>query len=176
MLESSAKQWSSIDWQWTQKKQQWFLGGSRWIVVWKWMENVRKPTYLGVILSEDGRLECDLEKRIGAALSIWCGILGTKGEGETKNSSSWDETVKENCRSEANGSCEKWWCQSAVKAGRSCGAGGQKKRGLEETGRRANWSMTEMVISRAVPGKQPKWRPRRWWSDAYWLTPRSRLL
>ena len=52
------------------------------------MENVRKPTYLGVILSEDGRLKCDLEKRIGAALSIWCGILGTKGEGETKYSSS----------------------------------------------------------------------------------------
>ena len=52
------------------------------------MENVRKHTYLGVILSEDERLECDLEKGIGAALSIWCGILGTKGEGETKNSSS----------------------------------------------------------------------------------------
>ena len=27
------------------------------------MENVRKHTYLGVILSKDGRLECDLEKR-----------------------------------------------------------------------------------------------------------------
>ena len=26
-----------------------------------------------------------------------------------------------------------------VKAGRSCGAGGQKVRSLEETGRRANW-------------------------------------
>ena len=33
------------------------------------LENVRKQTYLGVILSEDGRMECELEKRIGAALS-----------------------------------------------------------------------------------------------------------
>ena len=33
------------------------------------LENVRKQTYLGVILSEDGRMECELEKRVGAALS-----------------------------------------------------------------------------------------------------------
>ena len=33
------------------------------------LENVRKQTYLGVILSEDGRMKCELEKRIGAALS-----------------------------------------------------------------------------------------------------------
>ena len=33
------------------------------------LENVRMQTYLGVILSEDGRMECELEKRIGAALS-----------------------------------------------------------------------------------------------------------
>ena len=33
------------------------------------LENVGKQTYLGVILSEDGRMECELEKRIGAALS-----------------------------------------------------------------------------------------------------------
>ena len=33
------------------------------------LENVREQTYLGVILSEDGRMECELEKRIGAALS-----------------------------------------------------------------------------------------------------------
>ena len=33
------------------------------------LENVRKQTYLGEILSEDGRMECELEKRIGAALS-----------------------------------------------------------------------------------------------------------
>ena len=52
------------------------------------MKNVRKHTYLGVILSEDGRLECDSEERIGAALSIWCGILVTKGVGETMKSSS----------------------------------------------------------------------------------------
>ena len=29
--------------------------------------------------------------------------------------------------------------QSTVKAGRSCGAGGQKERSLEESGRRAHW-------------------------------------
>ena len=28
---------------------------------------VREQTYLGVILSEDGRMECEVEKRIGAA-------------------------------------------------------------------------------------------------------------
>ena len=33
------------------------------------LENVVKQTYLGVILSEDGRMECELEKRIGATLS-----------------------------------------------------------------------------------------------------------
>ena len=33
------------------------------------LENVRKQTYLGVILSEDGKMDCELEKRIGAALS-----------------------------------------------------------------------------------------------------------
>ena len=33
------------------------------------LENVGKQTYRGVILSEDGGMECDLEKRIGAALS-----------------------------------------------------------------------------------------------------------
>ena len=33
------------------------------------LENVGEQTYLGVILSEDGRMECELEKRIGAALS-----------------------------------------------------------------------------------------------------------
>ena len=33
------------------------------------LENVMEQTYLGVILSEDGRMECELEKRIGAALS-----------------------------------------------------------------------------------------------------------
>ena len=33
------------------------------------LENVGKQTYLGVILNEDGRMECELEKRIGAALS-----------------------------------------------------------------------------------------------------------
>ena len=33
------------------------------------LEIVRKQTYLGVILSEDGRMDCELEKRIGAALS-----------------------------------------------------------------------------------------------------------
>ena len=33
------------------------------------LENVREQTYLGVILSEDGRMECELEKRVGAALS-----------------------------------------------------------------------------------------------------------
>ena len=32
--------------------------------------NVRKHTYLGVILSEDGRMKCELEKRISAALSV----------------------------------------------------------------------------------------------------------
>ena len=32
------------------------------------LENERKQTYLGVILSEAGRIECELEKRIGAAL------------------------------------------------------------------------------------------------------------
>ena len=37
-----------------------------------------------------------------------------------------------------------------------------KKRVEEQTG-----SMTEMVISGAVPGKQPKGSPRRRWSDAY---------
>ena len=34
------------------------------------LENVRKQTYLGVILSEDGRMDCELEKRIRAALSV----------------------------------------------------------------------------------------------------------
>ena len=33
------------------------------------LENVGKQTYLGVILNEEGRMECELEKRIGAALS-----------------------------------------------------------------------------------------------------------
>ena len=33
------------------------------------LENVTEQTYLGVILSEDGKMECELEKRIGAALS-----------------------------------------------------------------------------------------------------------
>ena len=33
------------------------------------MKNVRKQTYSGVILSEDGRMNCELEKRIGGALS-----------------------------------------------------------------------------------------------------------
>ena len=33
------------------------------------LENVGKQTYLEVILSEDRRMECELEKRIGAALS-----------------------------------------------------------------------------------------------------------
>ena len=33
------------------------------------LENVTEQTYLGVILSEDGRMECELEKRICAALS-----------------------------------------------------------------------------------------------------------
>ena len=32
------------------------------------LENAGKQAYLGVILSEDGRMECELEKRIGAAL------------------------------------------------------------------------------------------------------------
>ena len=31
-------------------------------------ETVRKQIYLGVILCEDGRMNCELEKRIGAAL------------------------------------------------------------------------------------------------------------
>ncbi len=31
------------------------------------LENVRKQTYLGVILSEDGRMGCELEKRIGGS-------------------------------------------------------------------------------------------------------------
>ena len=33
------------------------------------LENVGEQMYLGVILSEDGRMECELEKRIGAVLS-----------------------------------------------------------------------------------------------------------
>ena len=33
------------------------------------LENVGEQTYLGVILSEDGRMECELEKRIDATLS-----------------------------------------------------------------------------------------------------------
>ena len=33
------------------------------------LTNVRKQTYLGVVLSENGRLECELENRIGTALS-----------------------------------------------------------------------------------------------------------
>ena len=33
------------------------------------LKNVTEQTYLGVILSEDGRMECELEKRVGAALS-----------------------------------------------------------------------------------------------------------
>ena len=33
------------------------------------LENITEQTYLVVILSEDGRMECELEKRIGAALS-----------------------------------------------------------------------------------------------------------
>ena len=33
------------------------------------LDNVRKQAYLGVILSEDGKMECELEMRIGAALS-----------------------------------------------------------------------------------------------------------
>ena len=33
------------------------------------LENIRKKTYLGVILSENGRIDNELDKRIGAALS-----------------------------------------------------------------------------------------------------------
>ena len=33
------------------------------------LTNVRKQTYLGVVLSENGSLECKVENRIGAALS-----------------------------------------------------------------------------------------------------------
>lgn len=35
----------------------------------KCMTSVREQTYLGVILSEDGSMDCELENRIGAALS-----------------------------------------------------------------------------------------------------------
>lgn len=38
-------------------------------VVGRKMANVREKTYLGIVLSEDGRMECELKKIIGAALS-----------------------------------------------------------------------------------------------------------
>ena len=39
---------------------------------WK-MANVREQTYFRVILSEDARIECELEKRISAALNMCSG-------------------------------------------------------------------------------------------------------
>ena len=32
-------------------------------------------------------------------------------------------------------------------------------------------SVTEMAMSRMVPGKRPIWRPRKRWSDEFWLLP-----
>ena len=42
---------------------------------WK-LDNVRKQAYLGVSLSEDGKMECELEMRIGAALSAAGAVTG----------------------------------------------------------------------------------------------------
>ena len=67
--------------------------------------------------------------------------LGAKQEGETKSSGSRDKSAKEDVAGVMridhvrNEDIRAY----AVKAGRSCGAGGQKERYLVEIGRRANW-------------------------------------
>ena len=42
------------------------------------LENVGEQTYLGVVLSEDGKLECELEKRIA-----WCSLERSGGNQKT---------------------------------------------------------------------------------------------
>ena len=117
------------------------------------LENVGEQTYLGMILSEDGRMECELEKRIGAALSAAGAVRSQVFESRELSRSAKmlvykaiiEPTLTYGAESRVLKEREKQRVQAAEMrvlrkiAGVSCGAGTQNERSLEEADRRTSW-------------------------------------
>ena len=164
------------------------------------LENVRKQTYLGVILSEDGKMDCELEKRIGAALSAAGAVRSKVFESREMSRSAKMLVYKAMIEPTLTYGAESWVLKEREKqriqaaemrvfrkiAGvrrmdhmRNDDIRAQlRQEGIvEQVGRKREvWkkrveeqigSVTEMVMSGTVPGKRPRGRPRKRWSDAY---------
>ena len=164
------------------------------------LENVGKQTYLGVILSEDGRMECELEKRIGAALSAAGAVRSQVFESRELSRSAKMLVYKAMIEPTLTYGAESWVLKEREKQRvqaaemRVLRKIAEVKRidhvrnddirtqlgqeGIVEQVRRRRevWekqveeqvgSITEMVMSGVVPGKRPRGRPRKRWSDAY---------
>ena len=164
------------------------------------LKNVRKQTYLGVILSEDGKMDCELEKRIGAALSAAGAVRSQVFESREMSRSAKMLVYKAMIEPTLTYGAESWVLKEREKqriqaaemrvfrkiAGvrrmdhmRNDDIRAQlRQEGIvEQVGRKREvWkkrveeqigSVTEMVMSGTVPGKRPRGRPRKRWSDAY---------
>ena len=164
------------------------------------LENVGKQTYLGVILNEDGRMECELEKRIGAALSAAGAVRSQVFESRELSRSAKMLVYKAMIEPTLTYGAESWVLKEREKQRVQAAemrvlrkiAGVKRidhvrnddirtqlgEEGIVEQVRRRRevWkkqveeqvgSITEMVMSGVVPGKRPRGRPRKQWSDAY---------
>ena len=164
------------------------------------LENVTEQTYLGVILSEDGRMECELEKRIGAALSAAGAVRSQVLESRDLSKSAKMLVYKTMIETTLTYGAESWVLKEREKqrvqaaemrvlrkiAGvrrvdhvrnEDIRAQLRQEGVVEQVGRKREvWkkqveeqvgSITEMVMRGVVPGKRPRGRPRKRWSDAY---------
>ena len=164
------------------------------------LENVMEQTYLGVILSEDGRMECELEKRIGAALSAAGAVRSQVLESRDLSKSAKMLVYKTMIEPTLTYGAESWVLKEREKqrvqaaemrvlrkiAGvrridhvrnEDIRAQLRQEGVVEQVGRKREvWkkqveeqigSITEMVMRGVVPGKRPRGRPRKRWSDAY---------
>ena len=164
------------------------------------LENVTEQTYLGVILSEDERMECELEKKIGAAVSAAESVRSQVLESRelsksakmlvyktmieptlTYGAESWvvKEREKQNSSSSRDESARKIAGVRRIDHVRNEDIRAQlRQEGVVEqvSRKREVWkkhveeqigSITEMVMRGVVPGKRPRGRLGKRWSDAY---------
>ena len=163
------------------------------------LENVGELTCLGVILSEDGKMECELEKRIGAALSAAGAVRSQVFESRELSRSAKmllykamiEPTLMYGAESWVLMEREKQRVQAAeMRVLRKIGVRRiyhvrndnirtqlRQEEIVEQVRRKREvWkkqveeqvgSITEMVMSGVVPGKRPRGRPKKRWSDAY---------
>ena len=164
------------------------------------LTNVRKQTYLGVILSENGSLECEVENRIGAALSAAGAVKSQVWEScelsrsakmvvynamivptLTYGAESWVLKEREKQRVQAvemrvlrkiAGVCRTDHVRNEV-IREQLGQEGivdkvcRKREAWKTKVEEKRGSVTEMVMSGMVPGKRPRGRPRKRWSDRF---------